>query len=51
IMPYTVKEWDQTKHSLDNRTLLVYSEQGLGDNILRLSIIKQIKGKKNNEDS
>ncbi len=43
IMPYTVKEWDQTKHSLDNRTLLVYSEQGLGDNILRLSIIKQIK--------
>ncbi len=41
VKPYMSKEWKG--QDLTDKTLLIYSEQGLGDNILRFSLIRKIK--------
>lgn len=43
VFPYKAKEWKG--ENLDNKTILVYTEQGLGDNLLRLSYFRQMKEK------
>jgi tetratricopeptide (TPR) repeat protein len=41
--PYTGKNWEGD--SLDNRSILIYTEQGLGDNIWLLGHVKKLKEK------
>ena len=43
VLPYTAKEW--SGQNLDGKSILVHSEQGLGDNILRLRYLEQLKKK------